>query len=574
MNIRICFYCLLKFIMNARCKIVSILLLFIFLGLQNSQAQDEAVVNKLFDTKNYDAALKGLTKLYAKDTGNIILKYKIGVCLLNARADKSKAIPYFENILKNPKNKNICWFELGKACQFANRFDDAINAYNKAKEFGPKKDREQVFRSIATCENAKILIQTPVNVTFYNIGKKVNTEYADYYPIVTPRDELLFFTSRRKGNTGNTSDGDGLITSDIYISENKDGVFQKPKNLGLKLNTIGDEQVTGVSEDGKKLVVYYDYGGKQFGDFLLSTNPKKEFETGVPISGGVNSPYFETAGCFGKTTSQMYFASDRPGGKGGRDLYLSQELPDGTWSDARPIDQLNTEFNEDFPQLSADGNTMYFASEGYNSMGGFDIFKSEYDSIANIWKTPVNMGYPINTTYDEFCFSSVLNQEYGYMSKVSEEGAGDYDIYKVYFNDRSQGQLSIINGLIIAGDSLRPNVKATVYVTNKQTNDTVGIYNCKRNGKFVVILPINEYKISIECNGFESYASDLTLYGGEKYRKTDSKTYRLMKLPASNSTINTFPEKTILPEKTAESEKTEAKHIQPNADKKKTVRKK
>ena len=77
--------------------------------MQNSQAQDEAVVNKLFETKNYDAALKGLTKLYAKDTSNIVLKYKIGVCLLNARADKSKAIPYFENILKNPKNKNIKW---------------------------------------------------------------------------------------------------------------------------------------------------------------------------------------------------------------------------------------------------------------------------------------------------------------------------------------------------------------------------------------------------------------------------------------------------------------------------------
>ena len=257
--------------------LLNVLFLFIYVG--NVKAQDEAEIAKLFDIKNYDASLKGYKALVKKDSTNFLFHYRLGICYLNARADKSKAIPHFEAVMKQQKPIVQCWFDLGKAYQYANRFDTAIFAYKKAIELGSKrlKEIEKAERQIETCLNAKELIQKPVNVTFYNIGKKVNTEFSDYYPITTPNDDLLYFTSRRKGNTGNTADADGVVTSDIYVCENKFGVFQKPKNLGIKVNTAGDEQITGVTSDGKKIILYYDYGGKQFGDLQIATNPKKRF---------------------------------------------------------------------------------------------------------------------------------------------------------------------------------------------------------------------------------------------------------------------------------------------------------
>lgn len=530
-----------------------------------AQVVDEDALNKLFETKNYDAALKGYTSLLKKDTNNAIYKYKIGICLLNKRIDRSRAIPFLEEAMRPEKPKYICWYELGKAYAYASRFDDAAAMFRKAIEYKQKGVSEQAHREIEVCQNAKELIKKPVNVEFYNIGNLVNTEYADYYPIVTSYDEKLYFTSRRKGNTGNTADQDGIITSDIWVSQNVNGVFQKPKNLGSKVNTIGDEQITGLSADGSKLILYYDYGAKQFGDLQISINQKKEFEAGKGLSGGVNSPYFETAGCFGSSTSQIYFASNRPGGKGGRDIYVSNELPDGTWSDALPIEALNTPYNEDFPQISADGKTMYFSSEGFNSMGGFDIFKSTFDTVNNVWKEPVNMGYPLNSPYDELCFSTTLNEEFGYTSKISEEGAGDYDIYKVFFKDKSNGQQTIIKGRVIAGDTLNRNVRATVYITHYA--DTVGIYTTKRNGKFLLVLPVNNYKISIVCKDYKPFEDDLFVYSGEYYRPFDNRDFSLKPLiEPPVKPIETKPIEISAPIKTQieQKSKTTEKQIKPS----------
>jgi hypothetical protein len=530
-----------------------------------AQVVDEDALNKLFETKNYDAALKGYTSLLKKDTNNAIYKYKIGICLLNKRIDRSRAIPFLEEAMRPEKPKYICWYELGKAYAYASRFDDAAAMFRKAIEYKQKGVSEQAHREIEVCQNAKELMKKPVNVEFYNIGNLVNTEYADYYPIVTSYDEKLYFTSRRKGNTGNTADQDGIITSDIWMSQNVNGVFQKPKNLGSKVNTIGDEQITGLSADGSKLILYYDYGAKQFGDLQISINQKKEFEAGKGLSGGVNSPYFETAGCFGSSTSQIYFASNRPGGKGGRDIYVSNELPDGTWSDALPIEALNTPYNEDFPQISADGKTMYFSSEGFNSMGGFDIFKSTFDTINNVWKEPVNMGYPLNSPYDELCFSTTLNEEFGYTSKISEEGAGDYDIYKVFFKDKSNGQQTIIRGRVIAGDTLNRNVRATVYITHYA--DTVGIYTTKRNGKFLLVLPVNNYKISIVCKDYKPFEDDLFVYSGEYYRPFDNRDFSLKPLiEPPVKPIETKPIEISAPIKTQieQKSKTTEKQIKPS----------
>jgi hypothetical protein len=170
------------------------------------------------------------------------------------------------------------------------------------------------------------------------------------------------------------------------------------------------------------------------------------------------------------------------------------------------------------------------------------------------------MGYPLNSPYDELCFSTTLNEEFGYTSRISEEGAGDYDIYKVFFKDKSNGQQTIIKGRVIAGDTLNRNVKATVYITHY--GDTVGIYTTKRNGKFVLILPVNNYKISIACKDYKPFEEDLFVYSGEYYRQFDNRDFTLKPIieappkPIETKTENkTAPNKPMLEPKKENTQK-------------------
>ncbi|MFN4855004.1 MAG: hypothetical protein ACK5JC_11355 [Bacteroidota bacterium] len=490
---------------------------------------DEA--KNLLKAKDYTKALSILLNVAKENKNDLETMNGIGVCYLNIHGDKSKAIPYLEKASSLKKNNWPVLADLAMAYQYGKKYAEAIAIYENIEKNGDPKYQGMFLQEIEYCKRAELAVKNPVNVSFTNLGKNINSEYADYFPIVPEYGNLLAFTSRRKGNTGNITDKDGFFTSDIYLADFKNGQFSKAKNAGAKTNTPGDEQVTGCTPDGKTLMVYIDYGGKNFGDLFFCDNGKNN-STGElkNIGENLNTPFFETAGTLNSDGTAVYFASDLPGGYGGRDLYKAIKLPDGNWLEPQNLGPvINTPFNEDFPWISDDGMLLTFSSEGHQSIGGFDLYKATWDTVAKTWKEPENFGYPINTSDDEYniCLSS--NRETGYMSCWRPDSEGDWDIYKITFNDLVQPKTTFVYTTIIAGDSIKPNVSGSCLVTDKINGDTLGIYNPKRNGKFLMILPTGLYDVQVSSPGFEDYKEELYLSDKELYSEKLNKVIRLSK---------------------------------------------
>jgi Tol biopolymer transport system component len=205
--------------------------------------------------------------------------------------------------------------------------------------------------------------------------------------------------------------------------------------MGSVVNTPLNERVVSMNDDASQIFLYIDNEeSTKDGDIYLAVARNKVFDTPFSLKGLVNSKEEESAACISDDGSMLVFSSDRPGGAGQKDLYIAKRLPDQSWGEPRRLkDNVNTPYNEDFPMLTNDDKTLYFCSEGHNSMGGLDIFRTEWIDTLNAWSNPVNVGYPINTPEDNFSISFTSNKNEGFISSIRPEGMGGYDIYSIVF---------------------------------------------------------------------------------------------------------------------------------------------
>lgn len=522
------------------------ILLALFCSLAGYSQSLEKSANELFEKLNYQGALKGYLNILKKDPKNVEINYKVAYCYLHTNIDRTKAIQYLEVVTKQEKEKydNEAWFMLGKAYQYAHRWDEAVQAYQKYKiKAKDPKNTAKADRQIETCNTGKDLMKRPVDVTFTNLGKDVNSEGADYYPWIPANEAFVIFTSRRKGNVGNIIDYDGYYTSDIYVSDVKEGSWMKAKNVGAGLNTQDDEQCVGLTFDGKTMLIYIDHQAT-YGDIYRAENVKgKGFDKPEPYGPTVNTSALETAGSITSDGNILLFASDKPGGLGGTDIYMVRKLPTGEWGEPFNLGpNVNTKFNEDFPHISEDSGTLYFASEGHNSMGGYDIFKSIFDPIEKSWSKPSNMGFPINNAYDNMTFCVSGTNRDGYVSAVRPEGFGDFDIYKVTFNEVDERQ-TVLRGRIVTSDTTKKGIDALIRITDLRSNTELEqtFKPNSKTGKYVIALPAGNYSLQIEADGFENQKEEFKFYDKSDYKQEIVRDIRIYKKGEPRSAAPSVP---------------------------------
>jgi tetratricopeptide (TPR) repeat protein len=495
---------------------------------------DEAL--KLFTQKNYRDALKIYLALCKKDSRNTDYNYHAGLCYLFSASIKAKAVPHLEYVVKQPAFEFDAWFYLGKAYHFALRFDDAVNAYNKYKTFKPKNIGE-VEMLIEQCFNGKELIKRPVNVSFENLGKEVNSEFPDYFPFATADDNNVYFTSRRKTPSAQQVEFDGLYPSDMMVCTKKpDGKWAKAAPLPQIVNTNLDEEVVYISPDGTTLLYYIDHI-QEFGDIHQTNklNAKGQFLQPQKLDEKKINSDLETSAFIWKSadgeTEILYFSSSRSGNTGMTDIYTCKKLPGGFgWGQPVQLStNINTKYKEEFPWVSADGKTLYFTSQGHSSIGGFDIFKSVWDEDANDWSKPKNLGYPINTAEDNMTIS-FISERVAYVSAFREEGLGDLDIYKMTFDD-IDGKEVIYRGFVLAGDSIDKKIKdAQIHVENKKTKELYGTFVPDKNkGYYIMALPPGKWTVNIEAEGYTIYIEDIIVFDYVGFKPDIIKDFKLKK---------------------------------------------
>jgi hypothetical protein len=192
---------------------------------------------------------------------------------------------------------------------------------------------------------------------------------------------------------------------------------------------------------------------------------------------------------------------------------MSRKTPQGKWGVVQNCGkEINTNLNEDFPNISPDGKTLYFSSTGHTSMGGYDVFKVTFNDETGKWENPKNIGYPVNTPMDDYNFRISKNDRYGYITAIRDEGYGDFDNYRVIFND-VEPELTVMYGQVLSEDGSQINFPDVfISVTNDKNGELMGNYlPNQKTGKYVVILPPGKYTLVVELFDFKLLTQKLEI---------------------------------------------------------------
>ncbi len=490
---------------------------------QTKELQEDAAY--YFDRKDYKKAYELYDKLFGLNPKSLEYKFRLGFSALHYPEKKARAIELFEDIKSVDKSPDIDYY-LGKAYHVNYRFDDAIAAYNlylntktdKVKEEDkPLIDDAQL--GIANCNNGKELIAKKIIADIKNIGAPINTKETEGVPVISADEAIMIFTYIGDKSTGGLLNDnlkedkeDGAYHEDIFIAyRNSDSTWKAPVGIN-SLNTNANDAAVALSPDGRILFSFVS-DVKNPGDLYSSQLNGTEWSKPEKLNANINSEYWEGSCSISSDGRYLYFASERPGGFGGRDLYVS-EKSNGDWGPATNLGPIiNTPYNEDAPFIHPDGITMFFSSEGHKSIGGYDIMYSIRKE--NSWIEPLSMGIPLNTTEDDRYYVINAAGDVGYFSsnRGGAGGKGDQDIYTVTPGILGEKPiLALLKGVVYADD--KP-VEAKIEVNKKGSNEAIGPYYANsKTGKYLMALsPGNGYKIKIAITvaGFDPIEEEIDI---------------------------------------------------------------
>ncbi len=471
--------------------------------LSKEEKKEFEIANALFIDKQYTAACPHLKPILAAHTDDLNLKYMVGVCGIYVHNIHEEALSYLEEVKsKNPKTKNIDLYLallLHKNYKFEKAIELATQLLSNSKIDADQKNALQ--QVILYSNNGKILLQNPIDARIQNLGSPPNSEAAEYSPVITSDEEKLIFTYRGKESTGGLvdahliSDPKGDYTEDVFMSKKIDKVWQKPESI-KSINTNDNDAAIAFSSDQKQLFLYkYTDAGK--GDIYVSEYDGDKFSKPQALKGEVNTTNWEGSLSISVDGNKIFFSSDRPGGQGGKDLYVAFKQADGSWGKVKNLgDKINTKLDEDAPFIHPDGRTLVFSSEGHNTMGDFDIFSSDMNDLDSTWGAPVNLGYPINTTDDDLFYLLSADGKRGYFSTEKKGGSGEQDIYVVEPGIASKKTyLTVIKGKVTE-DLFPVEAEISVFVSGTERKYTTLKSNIE-SGHYLVNLPSGyNYKIA------------------------------------------------------------------------------
>jgi outer membrane protein OmpA-like peptidoglycan-associated protein len=526
-------------------KLFVICLLALFNTNTNGQALKDhlAKADKAFQKKDFENALPSLLEALALDPDNAETNYKTGVAYYQLN-NKKRAVEHLEKAYNiKPDVFPDIDYHLGMAYQYNHLYAQA------SKHFSAFKMRNKKLSAIADqkiieCSIGDSLMRHPANVEIKNFGTRVNSPFADFSPLVSADGNSLIFTSNRSSNDYQVKSSTNF--EDIYVTHKEGGDWAEPQLISPTINTRHHEAAASLSHDGKTLFLYYEDGE---GDIFTSVLENGNWTTPVQLNKFINNPlYRETSACLSPDGKKLYFSSNRPGGKGGFDIYVSKLEANGQWG--RPSNlgsAINTRGDEESPFLHADSVTLYFSSNGHPNMGSSDLFRSELKH--GKWTTPQNLGYPINSSgYDGFITVSADNTV-GYFSAVREEGSGSTDIYSIRFLENpgtratagttasgmntTQGNFSgsggtenpvitKLRGTVLDVKTSKPMV-ATVSLVDNTSNKLLSRITSDASGNFELNIPHGgNYGVTTEKSGYLFNSINFTVPAFAEYSEVDT----------------------------------------------------
>lgn len=462
--------------------------------------------------EEWQEALPGYLELLQLFPENNNYKYRIGMCYLNIPGQKEKALGYLQDAVQNINEKYKegrfketgapydAIYYLANAYQITNQLDKAIETYQEFYNGMDVKmyDTTIVKLQIETCHNAKKLMNYPLYLKEVNQGETVNENFSEFNPVVSADESVMVFSKKLQFYTA------------PFFTKKVNGEWTPPVQLIEQL--LIDEGIsTSISPDGTELYLYksdnYD------GNIYVSNYVDGRWSPAVKLNDNINTNYWESHASVTSDGKTLYFTSNRKGGYGGLDIYMSKKDSTGTWGPAVNLGPgINTPYNEETPFLDKTNKTLFFSSRGHFNMGGHDIFYSTLMENGE-WSTPVNMGYPVNTTDDDVFYSPVGEGYIAYQSKFDDRGYGQQDILRLEVFSDQHPRRFFVRGLVTLRDLIN-NFRDSVRISalGKINMDTLlVVYSDPETGEYEFEIPQGEFKILYESSGSENKVEDLNL---------------------------------------------------------------
>jgi hypothetical protein len=503
-------------------RIYSLLLqlLIIIIFSSAAQAQSSSEMKDIFaQAESYylyeEFELANQLYLLLETPDNLNIKYKIGTCYLNIPGEKEKSIPYLEEAVKSAvydsktttlKEKRApldAYFSLAKAYMINNDLDKGMNTLltfqklaTETKSKGGMQNLEYIDQQIQACKTAIKLKETPVVFTKNSLGPDFSMGSINENPAVSYDGNTIVYTEKR-----------GIVNV-IFYSRKERGKWQPPIEITNEINAGEDCSSCSLNSDGTELFLYKtdNYDGA-----IYSSTYKDGYWTPIKkLNRNINTKFYESHASVSADGKKLYFTSNRDGGQGNLDIYVSEKDGIGEWGPAVNLGPVvNTPYNEDTPFITADGTILYFSSEGHSSMGGYDNFRSMFTQSA--WQTPENIGYPLNSSDDDKFYQPFDNGKKAYYSMTTDYKKRDIMFLSIGVSEEIRR--FEITGVYSLRDTVVPFDKNYfIHLLNSETGDTVDVgYPNKFTGRYNFIVPPGKYSISYASNFYFTQKIDTTI---------------------------------------------------------------
>lgn len=443
-------------------------------------------LNKVFaamEEKDWEVALSYLEPIMAKRKKNYQAKWLAAICHSERyRFDKSYAL--FKEALPYAEDDPSFWIPYANAYLFGGRVDDAERTLRRVNQ-NLLEDyvKPEYFRVFNNIQSAKTLLPNPKEIIVKNLGQNVNTAGNEYSQVVTTDQRGIFFSARREGLGEVADDGEyyeQLMTSEMNEFDN----WKKDNPLEGYASDEDYDAPLQLLDNDNTMIVFRN-------DDLFITRKQADGSWGEREPLPINTKKWEPHAFMYNKGNSIIYASDFKSDNENADLYIVHKQANGKWTKPYAIEELNTPLNEDAPFVAGDG-TLYFASRGHSSMGGYDIFSTKLDSTTGKFSEPENMGAPINLPTDDTFFT--LYGKNAYFSSSRPEGYGENDIYRVIMFNNSQ-----IQGKVLECDNVTAVGNATISVVGQEDK-----YSTVTNeyGVYFMNMPIeSDFTLRVERDG-------------------------------------------------------------------------
>jgi outer membrane protein OmpA-like peptidoglycan-associated protein/tetratricopeptide (TPR) repeat protein len=367
----------------------------------------------------------------------------------------------------------------------------------------PSKVPNATVKAELTVRNANFIVgakKNPVPFNPKNLGPNINTPSQEYFPYLTPDGKILTFT-RMQNNQ-----------EDVYIAQKVDSGFAKAVSFGSNINTFENEGAETMNAEGS--ILFFTSCNKLDGygscDIYYSGKFKEEWTDPQGIGKPVNTGAWEAQPSFSSDAKTLYFSSNRPGGVGGRDIWVS--YLDENMKFSEPVNlgpNINTKFDDQCPFIHADNQTLYFTSNGWPGMGNADIFISRKTDTG--WTKAVNIGYPINTETDDNGMTVSYDGKIAFLSSNRTGGLGGLDIYSFNLPENMQPKKTTYIKAIVKDAKTKQLLNAVYSMTDLESKKEIYKGNSTSGSFFVSIEANKNYALSVQKEGYLFYSQNINL---------------------------------------------------------------